>query len=160
MLLDKNQRFVCGYEGNLDLSILPTIPMKRVACSLKEKVVGKFKDECAGMAARLIVGLRSKIDSLRVKKRDKHPKMTAKGIRKAFVKRGLRHASYMHTLYNLVKMRARYLNSKLGQRHITTREKNKTCLSAFDNKLYIRDNGISSWAYGHFRIGTAKPTSS
>ena len=31
-------------------------------------------------------------------------------------------------------------------------EINKVSLSAYDDKRWIRDDGVSSYAYGHFRI--------
>jgi len=159
--LIKTKDLYADIKDNMDLFDTSNYPDDERGLFSKdnEKVVGKFKDECAGVAARQFVGLRSKMYSLRVTKRDKNPKMTAKGISKAFVKRNLRHASYLHTLHNRVETRARYLNFKSRRCHITTREINKTCLSAFDNKRYIHDNGISSWAYGHFRISAAKANS-
>ena len=35
---------------------------------------------------------------------------------------------------------------------IYTEEVNKITLSAYDDKRYILDNGISSYAYGHYMI--------
>jgi hypothetical protein len=117
-----------------------------------EKVVGKFKDECAGLAPRQFVGLRSKMYSLQVTRNDKKPKMTAKGISKNFVKNHLRHETYLHTLNNKVPTRAKYLNFRSKRCHLFTAKIDKICLSAFDNKRYILPDGISTLAYGHYRI--------
>ena len=35
-------------------------------------------------------------------------------------------------------------------------EMNKVSLSAYDDKRYILDNGISSYAYGHYQIANQK----
>src|SRR5688572_14037886 len=54
------------------------------------KVIGKFKDETNGVAASEFVGLRSKMYSLLLS--DNHEKKTAKGVKKSFVSKQIRHA--------------------------------------------------------------------
>ena len=40
-----------------------------------------------------------------------------------------------------------------SQRHqLGSYEINKVSLSCFDDKRYIHDNGMSSYAYGHYKI--------
>ena len=36
--------------------------------------------------------------------------------------------------------------------HLGSYELNKVSLSSFDDKRYIRKNGINSYAYGHYKI--------
>ena len=37
---------------------------------------------------------------------------------------------------------------------MTTMEMNKVGLCCYDNKRYILDDGITSYAYGHYKIPT------
>ena len=61
------------------------------------KDLGKFKDECNGTAPLEFVGLRSKMYSLSVSR--KQTKLTAKGAKKCFVKNQTNHM-FLHTLQN------------------------------------------------------------
>ena len=58
------------------------------------KVIGKFKDETSSIPPEEFVGLRSKIYSLRCN----YPKMTAKGIKKNYIKRHVRHSAFVDAL--------------------------------------------------------------
>ena len=40
---------------------------------------------------------------------------------------------------------------KSAKHNVNTVQANKICLSAFDNKRYLLDEGISSYTYGHFQ---------
>jgi hypothetical protein len=72
------------------------------------KVVGKFKDECGSVPALEFVCLRSKIYSLLVEK-DKPSKRTAKGIKRSFVEKHVRHEMYLHTSKTHKSTRANYV---------------------------------------------------
>ena len=61
-----------------------------------KKVIGKFKDEAAGMPITEFIGLRSKMYSY-VKENNKNEK-TAKGIRKYVIKK--RDENYKDCLFN------------------------------------------------------------
>ena len=61
-------------------------------------VIGKFKDEAAGIPITEFIGLRSKMYSY-VKDTGKHEK-TAKGIRKYMIKKNIAHQDYKDTLQN------------------------------------------------------------
>ena len=61
-------------------------------------VIGKFKDEVAGIPITEFIGLRSKMYSY-VKDNGKHEK-TAKGIRKYMIKKNTAHHDYKDTLQN------------------------------------------------------------
>lgn len=141
-------------KSNLDMYDTSNYPQddRNLHSDANNKVVGKFKDECAGVAALEFVGLRAKMYSLKVTNNDKKPKMTAKGISRNFVKHHVRHQHYLHTLKTGHVTRAKYYNFRSTNHRIRTVEINKVCLSAFDNKRYILDDGISTLAYGHYRI--------
>ena len=63
-----------------------------------KKVIGKFKDEAAGMPIKEFIGLRSKIYSY-VKDDGKNEK-TAKGVRKYVIKKNTTHDNYNNCLLN------------------------------------------------------------
>ena len=113
-----------------------------------EKVIGKFKDEAAGIPIIEFVGLRSKMYSYK-KDNDKQER-TAKGIKKNVIKKDINHENYKQTLlenkqiYHKMKT-IRSVNHKLGSYEI-----NKVSLSCFDDKRYLTKDGIKSYAYGHF----------
>ena len=122
--------------------------------NVNAKVVGKMKDECGGQAPRQFVGLRSKMYSLQIRRDDRKPKMTAKGIKRSFVKNHLRHDMYLHTLRTGKITRAEFRRFQSKRHRVHTVNVNKICLSAFDNKRYILSDGVSTLAYGHCRIAT------
>ena len=115
-----------------------------------KKVIGKFKDEAAGVPIYEFVGLRSKMYSY-IKDNQKGGK-TAKGIKKNIIKNNIKHQDYKETflgnqqLHHIMKT-IRSQNHEIGSYEI-----NKVSLSCFDDKRYISDNGITSYAYGHYAI--------
>ena len=63
-----------------------------------KKVIGKFKDEAAGVPVCEFIGLRSKMYSY-MKDNDKGGK-TAKGIKKNIIKKNITHENYKNVLFN------------------------------------------------------------
>jgi hypothetical protein len=118
------------------------------------KVLGKMKDECAGKPAIEFVGLRSKMYSLLLDKDEtnEHVKMTAKCVKRCFVTKLLRHDMYLETLRTRNVTYASFMNFRLRSHKLETVNFEKVCLSAYDDKRYVSNDGISALAYGHFRI--------
>ena len=112
------------------------------------KVVGKMKSETGDVAPKEFVGLRSKMYSLYINSTDK-PKMAAKGIKRTFVKKNLRHEQYLRVLQGKVPTKAVFRNFRSRNHVVSTVEYHKCCLSAFDDKRYILDDGVTTLAYGH-----------
>ena len=115
-----------------------------------KKVIGKFKDEAAGIPITEFVGLRSKMYSY-IKDNQKVGK-TAKGIKKNIIKNNIKHEDYKNVLINNKQIHhtmktIRSMNHQLG-----SYELNKVSLSCFDDKRYIANDGITSYAYGHYAI--------
>ena len=77
---------------------------------------------------------------------------TAKGVKKNVIKSELTHDNYLHTLYNCTAMRHQMRTIRSEYHQISSYEINKVSLSPFDDKRYILDDGISSYAYGHYKI--------
>jgi hypothetical protein len=120
-----------------------------------KKVVGKFKDETNGIPPVEFVGLRAKMYSLLVSKNDP-PKMTAKGIKKGFVKQNVKHDMFLDALRNKTTTTARFHSFQSKNHSIRTVEITKACLSAYDDKRYILDDGMTTLAYGHYKINTKR----
>ena len=93
------------------------------------------------MAFRLLtefVGLKSKMYSYM--KNDEKVGKAAKGIKKNVIKNNIKHEDYKN----------KTIRSQIDQ--LGSYEINKVSLSCFDDKRYIHDNGMSSYAYGHYKI--------
>ena len=114
-----------------------------------KKVIGKFKDEAAGVPICEFVGLRSKMYSYM--KDDQKGGKTAKGIKKNVIKNNITHENYKETLFNNKQMRHKM--KTISKNHeLGSYEVNKVSLSCFDDKRYIHEDGITSYAYGHYNI--------
>ena len=116
-----------------------------------KKVIGKFKDEAAGIPIVEFVGLRSKMYSY-MKDNEKGSR-TAKGIKKNVIKQQLRHDNYKDTLFNKKQMRHEMRVIKSEKHQIGSYVVDKISLSCFDDKRYIHENGVTSYAYGHINLG-------
>ena len=115
-----------------------------------KKVIGKFKDEAAGMPIREFIGLRSKMYSY-VKDNGKNEK-TAKGVRKYVIKKNITHDNYKDCLLNGKQMLHSMRTIRSDRHQIGSYELNKISFSCFDDKRYILADGKTSYAYGHFKI--------
>ena len=115
-----------------------------------KKVIGKFKDEACGIPITEFVGLRSKMYSY-IKENLKGGK-TAKGIKKNVIKEDITHENYKNTLFNKEQMHHTMKTIRSEKHQLGSYEINKVSLSCFDDKRYINENGITSYAYGHYAI--------
>ena len=122
-----------------------------------KKVLGKFKDECDGKSPSEFCGLRPKMYSLQCGKVEKK---TAKGVQKAYVRNHIQHADYRRCLFSQKRSDKQQLaafNTIRSKAHkVQTLEISKVGLCAYDNKRYLLDDGISSYAYGHHKITQLK----
>ena len=116
---------------------------------INKKVIGKFKDEAAGMPITEFVGLRSKMYSY-MKDNDQGGK-TAKGIKKNIIKKNIKHENYKNVLFNNEQMHHNMKTIRSSLHQLGSYELNKVSLSCFDDKRYIRSNGATSYAYGHYK---------
>ena len=126
------------------------------------KVIGKFKDEANSEPILEFVGLRPKMYSFLLLKDalDEQPvevsKIRAKGIQRAAAEK-LRHQDFLRQLHEPEEnyLPNRRIGSKLHK--IFTYRAKKRGLCAYDDKRYIKENGIDTLAYGH-RSLTARTT--
>ena len=115
-----------------------------------KKVIGKFKDEAAGVPICEFVGLRSKMYSY-IKDNQKGGK-TAKGIKKSVIKEDITHENYKDTLFNKKQLHHKMKTIRSENHELNSYEINKVSLSCFDDKRYILEDGKTSYAYGHKNI--------
>ena len=115
-----------------------------------KKVIGKFKDEAAGIPITEFVGLRSKMYSY-IKDNKKVGK-TAKGIKKNIIKNNIKHEDYKNVLINNKQIHHTMKTIRSSKHQLGSYEINKVSLSCFDDKRYIANDGINSFAYGHYAI--------
>ena len=115
-----------------------------------KKVIGKFKDEAAGVPICEFVGLRSKMYSY-IKDDNKGGK-TAKGIKKNVIKEDIKHEDYKDTFSNNKEMYHKMKTIRSENHELSSYEINKVSLSCFDDKRYIHEDGKTSYAYGHKNI--------
>ena len=119
-------------------------------------VVGKMKDEAGSLIITEFVGLRPKMYSYRVAQQDRttfKEHKRAKGIQRAAM------TDIVHTDYvtQLRQARENYVNvRRIGQKHhrVFTIDALKRGLCSFDDKRYLREDGIMTYAHGHQRIRT------
>ena len=127
----------------------PTLPQ---FSQVNRRVLGKFKSETGSMAPGEFVGLRAKMYSLTVPKASSKSFLKAKEIQKNFVKKHARHHQFLNVLKNATTTHAKFRNFRSTNHIINTVEMNKLCLSAFDDKRYILNDGVHTLAYGHYSI--------
>ena len=118
-----------------------------------KKVIGKFKDEAAGNPITSFVGLKSKMYSYMVELPGGEIKnnKTCKGISKNVTKRDLEHEDYLSCLLNSTIEKHKIKTIRSDHHVVSSYEINKISLSCYDDKRYILDDGITSYAYGHVR---------
>ena len=119
-------------------------------CNTNKKVIGKFKDKACGVLIVEFIGLKSKMYSYI--KSDERGGKTAKGIKKNAIKNNIKHEDYKNMLMNNEQMHHKMKTIRSQRHQLGSYEINKASLSCFDDKCYIHDNGISSYAYGLYKI--------
>ena len=115
-----------------------------------KKVIGKFKDEAAGIPIIEFIGLRSKMYSYM--KDDMKGGKTAKGIKKNVIRKNITHDKYIDVLFNNKQIMHTMKTIRSEKHQLGSFELNKISLSCFDDKRYISNDGINSHAYGHYKI--------
>ena len=114
-----------------------------------KKVLGLFKDEMGGIPISEYVGLRPKVYSV-ITKEEQIRK--AKGVKKNIVKNQITHQNYLDCLFHSKTFRHEMHMLRSYEHQIYGIRVNKTSLSPLDTKRYIKEDGIKSYAFGHFRI--------
>jgi hypothetical protein len=131
------------------------------ASNCNKKVLGKFKDECNGVPISEFVALRAKMYAMKVDAAaharigDKEVKLElkkSKGTKKSVVKKEIKFNDYMNVLQTGKSISRSQVGFRTDKQQIYTVKCKKIALSAFDNKRYLMDDGITSLPYGHYAI--------
>ena len=118
-----------------------------------KKVIGKFKDELNGEPLQEFIGLKAKMYSLKYHRNGKIvEEKKAKGVKKCVVKKRISHDDYLSCLFDDVTIYRDSTSIRSIGHQLYTLKQNKKSLSAFDDKRYILDDGISTLPHGHFKI--------
>ena len=118
--------------------------------SENKKVIGKFKDETAGVPIKEFIGLKSKMYCITLDNEKDSKK--AKGVKKNVIRNGISPGDYLDVLNQSKVMHHKMKTIRSDCHQISSYEINKISLSPFDDKRYILSDGISSYAYGHLNI--------
>ena len=143
--------------------------------SENKKVIGKMKDEhaetcqnieckrCRGSTPlphviRAFCGLRAKMYACELV--DEKTKMTAKGVKRSFVKNKLRFENYRQALFANTKadmqQQATFSAIRSFDHQVATVEITKTSLCPVDNKRHVLPDNVRTFAHGHFKIAASQ----
>jgi hypothetical protein len=114
------------------------------------KRVGVFKDECNGVPIQEFVGLRAKLYSIAIK--DSKSKATAKGVKRGYAVKNLKHEMYRDCLFEEKETSATFYTIQSVNHVISTRKVCKDSLSCYDDKRYLLKDTTDTLSYGHALI--------
>ena len=137
----------------LKIGLILVIMKNILGCN--KKVLGMFKDEVNGKIIEKFVGLRAKLYSFHLFKGEKIKDLTTKkckGIKKGVVEESIEHRDYQECLFT-EKEQLRSSVIRSYNHEVYTEVVIKIALSPHDDKRYIRENKIDTYAWGHRRIG-------
>ena len=109
-------------------------------------VVGKMKDEKTGVAIEEFVGFKPKMYSLLVDDSSDHKK--ANGVNKSGLLT-ISHGEYEGVLLDNECLRHSMIRFQNNNHRIRIYEINKICLSCFDDKIHILNNGYDGLVLGY-----------
>ena len=85
-------------------------------------------------------------------KNDEKSGKTAEGIKKNAIKNYIKHEDYKNVSLNNKQSHHKMKTIRSQKHQLGSYEINKVLLSCFDDKCYIHDNRITSYAYRHYKI--------
>lgn len=115
-----------------------------------KKVIGKFKNESIEQITEF-VGLRSKLYAYSVDLSSKKH-LKCKGVKSCVVKQELNIERYRNTLYSRKSQNVNQNTIRSYNHQLYTETINKIALSCRDDKLYICDDNVHTYNYGHYKI--------
>ena len=136
-------------ESKFDTSGYPSNHVSGIKTGCNKKVIGMMKDECGGEQITEFVGLRAKMYSYRVNG-DEEKK--AKGVKKNVIKKELAFDDYYQCLIETKPLYKKMNLIRSDKHNLYTQTVNKIALSADDDKRVISKDGISTLAYGHYKL--------
>ena len=116
------------------------------------KVIGKFKNESIEQITEF-VGLRAKLYAYSVDKCSKKH-IACKGIKTSVAKRDLNVDMYRSVLFNRDKVNVTQNGIRSYGHQIYTESVNKCALSGNDDKVFICDDNVNTYNFGHYKTKT------
>ncbi|XP_053208508.1 uncharacterized protein LOC128392507 [Panonychus citri] len=140
-----NDHIIARMHSILDTSNYPR-EHRYFQTSVKRKLA--FKDELSGGIMFEFIGLKSKLYAY---KSDEGEKKRAKGVNRAAMKR-ITFDDYKKAIDASTNVRLTMHRLQAVRHEIQLLKYQKLCITPFDNKRYIREDGISTLAYGHYSL--------
>ena len=109
-----------------------------------------MKDEFNGSLMKEFISLLFKMYSLEY---DDKTMTKAKGVKKYVIKNHISHRDYSECSFGYREYYIHTINSIRWRKQVLylTRQ-NKTTLSAYDDKRYMMEDGVTTLPYGHYKI--------
>lgn len=119
-----------------------------------KKIPGLFKDELNGKVMVEFVGLRAKCYAVRSldEKSCNETMKKAKGVKKNVLKRKITFDDYINCIENSCEIVRPQNTIRSIMHRVYSIKQQKVALSPFDDKRYIKRNGIDTLAWGHHAI--------
>ena len=114
----------------------------------QKMVIGMFKDEEGGKIISEFVGLRAKNYSYECEKKEYKK---CKGIKKNVTEKGISFKDYKDCLFNNTQLRRKMNIFRSHKHEVYSEEVNKVALCANDDKRVVREDGINTFAHGHYK---------
>jgi hypothetical protein len=152
LIKNNKQNFdLSDYPDNHPIFLNETIEDIKKFKNENKKVIGKMKDECAGKPITQFIGLRSKLYSFKIDNENKdHSK--CKGVKKSVVKNEITFNDYRTTLTTRMKKDVEQNGIRSHKHQLFSESQRKTALSCNDDKVFICDNNINTYNFGHKNI--------
>ena len=123
---------------------------------INKKALGKMKDDFDGAPISKAICLRSKMYSIRLKNDINIKK--AKGTTKAVKENQITHQNYKNALFNKIASKHGMNMLRSKNHEVFGIHLNKTSISPFNSKRWIKEDGIHTLAYGHKDIAGNTPS--
>jgi hypothetical protein len=112
-------------------------------------VIGKFKDETAGKPIIEFAGLKPKMYAIRTQE---YESKKAKGVNKMVTENEIYMSDFKDVLEQKIILKKCQNAIRSFKHQIYSISQNKIALSGICTKRWILDDGVSSMAYGHYKI--------
>ena len=135
------------FSDIMDFGDLP--PDHPLYSPINKKKIGCLKDEMAGEVIDEVIAIKPKLYCIKSRTAEKK---RAKGVQKSVVESELNFDKYKESLYQeVIDMQTmRRLGSQAHE--ISMFVNKKISISPFEDKRYLLNDKISSYAYGHYKV--------
>lgn len=136
-----------------DTSNYPEKHKSGIETEVNKKIIGMIKDEVCGNPIMEFVGLRAKLYAYQFETKNQVNEVKkCKGMKSCVVKSCISFEDYKKCLFSQ-EPQMRTMNVIRSHKHdVYTETVNKVALSHDDDKRIICEDGIHTYAYGHYKI--------